>query len=69
MKLFLARDFHFSHQILFSVFAKEFGRALAEFRIVRQPIEGIPPQKIGADRVFLKVGYRRNLRELQFQGY
>jgi hypothetical protein len=51
------------------VFAKEFGRALAEFRIVRQPIEGIPPQKIGADRVFLKVGYRRNLRELQFQGY
>jgi len=49
-------DFHFSRQILFSLLAQEFGRALAKFRIVRQSIERIPPQKIRFDRVFLEAG-------------
>ena len=52
----LPPDFHFPPQILFTLLAQELGRALAEFRIVRQPIEGIPPQKIRAERVFLEAG-------------
>jgi hypothetical protein len=36
--------------------AQEFRRASAEFRIVRQSIEGIPSQKIRADQVFLETG-------------
>jgi hypothetical protein len=37
----LPPGFHFSREILFSLLAQELGRALAEFRIVRQPIERI----------------------------
>jgi hypothetical protein len=46
--LLCSSDFYPPRQILFSLLAQEFGRALAEFRIVRQPIERIPPQKIRA---------------------
>ena len=42
----LSLDFHFPRQILFSLLAQELGRALAEFPIVRQSIDRIPPQKI-----------------------
>jgi hypothetical protein len=52
----LPPGFHFPGQILFSLLAQEFGRALAEFRIVRQSSERIPPQKIRAYRVFLETG-------------
>ena len=52
----LPPGFHFPRQILLSLLAQELGRALAEFRIVRQPIERILPQKIRADRVFLEAG-------------
>src|SRR5262245_31802914 len=40
----------------FSLLAQELGRTLTEFRVVRQPIERIPPQRIRADRVFLEAG-------------
>ena len=43
-------------QILLSLLAQELHRALAEFGIVRQPIERIPPQKIRADGVLLEAG-------------
>ena len=39
----LPPNFPFPGQILFSLFAQEFGRALAEFRIVRQSIERVIP--------------------------
>jgi hypothetical protein len=47
----LPPDFHFSRQIFFSLLAQQLGRALTEFRIVRQAIERISPQKIRADRL------------------
>jgi hypothetical protein len=50
MKLLIAPNFHFPRQILFSLLAQKFGHALAEPRIVRQPIERIPPQKIPVGR-------------------
>jgi hypothetical protein len=55
----LPLGFHFPRQILFSLLAQEFGRALAEFRIVRQSIEVISPQKIRAEWVFLERGQRQ----------
>ena len=47
--------FQFARQILLSLLAQELGRALAEFRIVRQSIERIPPQKIRTDLVFFET--------------
>ena len=44
--------FQFPRQIFFSLLPEKLGRASAEFRIIRQPIERTPPQKIRAKRVF-----------------
>jgi hypothetical protein len=43
LRALLPPHFHFPRQILFSLLAQELGCALAESRIVRQPIERIPP--------------------------
>jgi hypothetical protein len=51
----LPSGFHFPRQILFSLVAQELGRALAEFRIVRQPIERILPQKIRSQWISRKI--------------
>jgi hypothetical protein len=54
-ELLLASEFQFPRQIFFSLLPQELGRALAEFRVIGQPIERIPPQKIRANRVFLEA--------------
>jgi hypothetical protein len=56
LRYLLRPRFHIPRQILFSLLAQQLGRALVEFRIVRQSFEGIPPQKIRADRFFLEAG-------------
>jgi hypothetical protein len=52
--MLLSPEFHFSRQILLAMLAQELCRASAEFRIVRQSIEGIPPQKIRLNLVPFK---------------
>jgi hypothetical protein len=54
LRYLLRPRFHIPRQILFSLLAQQLGRALVEFRIVRQSFEGIPPQKIRADPFFSK---------------